>query len=326
MKKFIVSGQYQQLLQQNHMDVQKVLRAAQLPDNLFIRDQIQLSEAAYYRLLNAISDQAPDDQTLAGFATYAGVETFSAPILAAYSSENGLKCIERLGRYKRLIGPVVYQLTTTTDTVTVTLASLNGGRIDSKFYVLSEFIFLINLLEKATDRPVQPLRVTTTYATISDPFREKLGQPEQAATNRVTFRTADLEVPFVVANPAMRSYLAPELKRRLAELDSDASFGAQVRSVLVELLPAGESTIDAVARRLAVNKRTIQRKLKAENTNFQAQLTDVRTVLAKGYLNNSTLATDEIAYLLGYLEVNSFLRAFVTWTGESVSDYRARQR
>jgi AraC-type DNA-binding domain-containing proteins len=45
-------------------------------------------------------------------------------------------------------------------------------------------------------------------------------------------------------------------------------------------------------------------------------------MLAKSYLTNTAMTTDEIAYLLGYLEVNSFLRAFATWTGVSASDYR----
>jgi AraC-like DNA-binding protein len=29
-----------------------------------------------------------------------------------------------------------------------------------------------------------------------------------------------------------------------------------------------------------------------------------------------------IAFLLGYAELNSFLRAFTVWTGKSVSEYR----
>ena len=32
--------------------------------------------------------------------------------------------------------------------------------------------------------------------------------------------------------------------------------------------------------------------------------------------------TNELAYLLGYQETNSFLRAFTVWTGKNISDYR----
>lgn len=91
---------------------------------------------------------------------------------------------------------------------------------------------------------------------------------------------------------------------------------------MVDLLPTGETTAEDVARKLNVSKRTLQRKLKEEGTNFQKQINSVREMLAKSYLKNTTLSSDEIAYLLGYLEANSFLRAFTIWTGISFSEYR----
>ena len=93
---------------------------------------------------------------------------------------------------------------------------------------------------------------------------------------------------------------------------------------MVDLLPAGESSIDDVARKLSISKRTLQRKLKEEQTSFQKQINSVREMLAKSYLTNTSLSSDEIAYLLGYLEVNSFLRAFSIWTGMSVTDFRKK--
>lgn len=147
-------------------------------------------------------------------------------------------------------------------------------------------------------------------------------KPVVGETNSITFKMTDLELPFLTNNAALRSYLTPELKRRLSELDVDESVSAQVRSALVDLLPTGETTAEDVARKLNVSKRTLQRKLKEEGTNFQKQINSVREMLAKSYLKNTTLSSDEIAYLLGYLEVNSFLRAFTIWTGISFSEYR----
>ncbi len=80
--------------------------------------------------------------------------------------------------------------------------------------------------------------------------------------------------------------------------------------------------MEAVAPALGVSKRTLQRKLKAENTNFQQQLNATREMLAKNYLLNTSLPTDDIAFLLAYQETNSFLRAFNSWTGMSVQQYR----
>lgn len=325
MQSFMVNGQYNQLLQQNGFDVGKVLRLAQLPENLFMHDQIQISEAQYYSLMNAIERLAPDAEHLIALSTYAGIETFSAPILAAYCSENGLKCINRLKQYKQLIGPVLYEITQANDKITVTLQSINHSEIKSRFYVASEFVFLIKLLSKASEQEIQPTEIVTAVGEFADEFVAQLGiKPDIGTSNSITFKRSDLEYPFLTDNQAMRRYLEPELQRRLSEFEVDESYSAQVRSLLVDLLPAGETTIEVAASKLNISKRTLQRKLTQEDTNFQQQLNNVREMLAKNYLKNTTLSVDEIAYLLGYLESNSFLRAFLIWTGTSVSHYRRR--
>jgi AraC-like DNA-binding protein len=40
------------------------------------------------------------------------------------------------------------------------------------------------------------------------------------------------------------------------------------------------------------------------------------------YLKNQKLSVSEIAYLLGYTEAGSFIRAFKEWTGQSPKAYR----
>ena len=51
-------------------------------------------------------------------------------------------------------------------------------------------------------------------------------------------------------------------------MDRDDSFAAKVRSALMELLPGGAGTVDDVARKLGISRRTLQRKLTEENTSF----------------------------------------------------------
>lgn len=120
----------------------------------------------------------------------------------------------------------------------------------------------------------------------------------------------------------MWEYFEPELTKRLSEIDKDESISGRVRSALTELLPSGEFTIDDVAKKLGYSKRTLQRKLSGENTTFQKQLNSVREVLAKNYLQTTDMTANDIAYLLGYQELNSFLRAFTSWTGKSISEYK----
>ena len=123
-------------------------------------------------------------------------------------------------------------------------------------------------------------------------------------------------------NESMWEFFEPELKRRMSMMETDDSCAARVRSALMELLPSGECTIDDVAKKLGYSKRALQRKLQEEDTNFQKQLNHTRELLARTYLANTDMTTEDIAFLLGYQESGSFLRAFTVWTGQTVIEYR----
>ncbi len=123
-------------------------------------------------------------------------------------------------------------------------------------------------------------------------------------------------------NESMWEFFEPELKRRLSMMETDDSCAARVRSALMELLPSGECTIDDVAKKLGYSKRSLQRKLQEEDTNFQKQLNHTRELLARTYRANTDMTTEDIAFLLGYQESGSFLRAFTVWTGQTVIEYR----
>lgn len=96
----------------------------------------------------------------------------------------------------------------------------------------------------------------------------------------------------------------------------------KVRSALTGLLPSGRTTIKDVASTLGISPRTLERRLAKENTTFQQQLNSTRELLAKHYIRNADMGSGDIAFLLGYQEPNSFLRAFTQWTGLSVSEYK----
>ncbi|MCA9539416.1 MAG: helix-turn-helix transcriptional regulator [Myxococcales bacterium] len=73
--------------------------------------------------------------------------------------------------------------------------------------------------------------------------------------------------------------------------------------------------MEDIARRLGMGKRTLQRRLGAEDTTYQKVLQQTRESLARHHLARTRLAAAEIAFLLGFEEPNSFYRAFHDWTG-----------
>jgi AraC-like DNA-binding protein len=145
-------------------------------------------------------------------------------------------------------------------------------------------------------------------------------------THAVTFSADDAARPFLTENEPMWRFFAPELRRRLSDLQAEATVAERVRAALHETLPAGDSSITAVTRQLAISSRTLRRQLREEDTTYQAVLARTREDLARHYLRRGNLRTGEIAYLLGYDDTNSFYRAFRSWTGTTPETLRAADR
>ena len=75
-----------------------------------------------------------------------------------------------------------------------------------------------------------------------------------------------------------------------------------------------------------MSARTLQRRLGELGTSYQQVLDDVRRRSARRLLANTDLATSEVAFLLGFEEMNSFTRAFHVWEGTSPGKWRATAR
>jgi len=99
---------------------------------------------------------------------------------------------------------------------------------------------------------------------------------------------------------------------------------SSLKQSIVQYLPEGEVTIDKLANKLNISRRTLQRRLSDRHTNFLNILQEVRSKLALRYLSDNRLAITDIAFLLGYADQGSFSSAFKSWHGVSPRDYRRK--
>lgn len=282
-----------------------------------------LTTNEYIRLMEALKELSIDECTPIKIGTIENLETFSPPIFAAYCSKNALTCMKRLSTYKKLIGPLVFLVNENKDDITLEMTFENKENQLPEFLVATEMVFLVKLMRNATKTHIIPKEVITIHKLNNNNYEKFFGvRPKIGPRNILTISKKDALHPFISQNDSMWEYFEPELRRRLSELDVDDTYAARVRSALIELLPAGEGSIDDVSSKLGCSKRTLQRKLKEEDTTFQKQLNHTRELLARHYLKNSDMISDDIAYLLGYQDLNSFVRAFHIWTGMTISEYK----
>lgn len=322
MKHFPLDKNYAALLKAYGISVDELLKRARLPLDLFVRDNPSVTTEEYYRFMKAIEDIVPDKKMPILLATADNIETITPPVFGAYCSANARECVKRIAQYKALAGAIIFDVCEDQQGITVEIKGEENIEIP-EIIIGVEMVLLTNLIRKATKKNIVPVKITVQKSFENPEYEQFLGcKAEAGETSSITFSPEDAEIPFITRNESMWNFFEPELKRRLSEMDTDDSFSAKVRSVLVEILPAGKSGIEDVAMALGMSRRSLQRKLKEEDTTFQKQLNHVRELLAKNYIQNTQLSSEDIAYLLGYQDLNSFFRAFSLWTGKSVTAYK----
>jgi AraC-like DNA-binding protein len=323
-KNYLVNPGWVALLSDLKLDRINVLRRAGLPEDLMVRGSVALPPFEYFKLWQAIADEANDPALAVRIGQVISVEVFDPSIFAAICSQNLVIAAQRIAQHKPLIGPLRLEVSHDDSGLTLEYHWPDGAE-PPPLLVLTELVFWVALARIATRHNVCPLRVVSPVLPEQPaPFTEYFGVSlKDGQRQQIHFSAPDAARPFLTFNPQMWSFFEPELRRRLADLEANASTAERVRSALLELLPSGQTSIDAVARKLAISPRTLQRRLSDDGISFQDALTQTREALARHYLRRSSLSAAEIAFLLGYEDPNSFYRAFRDWTGHTPEQVRA---
>jgi AraC-like DNA-binding protein len=122
------------------------------------------------------------------------------------------------------------------------------------------------------------------------------------------------------------SFLAQRALRELKQENGDENFVERIRIAIQQKLTGRRPNVEDIADALHISSRTLQRRLQDQGSSFQRVLEEARHQLARHCLNNSVLELNEAAYLLGYQDGNSFVRAFRNWEGVPPSRWREQQR
>jgi AraC-like DNA-binding protein len=301
-----------------------VLALARLPGDLFARPHATLSPDAYFDLWRALEQVAGGDALALKLAQVLSVEAFDPALFACLYSPDLNSALQRLAQYKRLIGPLTMAVAIGLRSTTVTLSCYGHTGPLPRSLGWLELVFFTQLARLATRQRIEPLAASCADLPEQPASLEAyLGCPLcRSASIQIAFAAPDARRPFLTENMAMWEAFEPGLNQRLSALDADTRVEDRVRAVLREILPAGFKAIEVVAQRLAMSKRSLQRHLAAESLSFQELLNQVRHELARHYLGHTRLSPGEIAWLLGFEERNSFVRAFRRWSGTTPAAFR----
>jgi len=301
-----------------------VLRRAGLPDDLFGRAKARLTTEQYFRLWRGLEETSDDPALPLRIGAAISVESFDPPVFAALCSPDLNTALERIARYKPLVMPMALEVAVGAATTTLELEWLGTIAEPPDSLVATELVFFTQLARIATRAEVRPVEVCAPHPPApTERYTGYFGvEVRHASTAAISFKAADARLPFLTADERMWRFFEPELQKQLCDLDDGASMSDRVRGALLELLPVGRGSVEAVSSKLAVSPRTLQRRLRDEGGSFKAVLRTTREQLAHHYLTQSSMTGAEISFLLGFEDPNSFFRAYRGWTGETPSHTR----
>jgi AraC-like DNA-binding protein len=328
-KHFRVSGSTFSKLEELGVRASAVLRRAGLPQGLIAQPSALLKTEELFALWNAVGEVSANPAIGLQLGTETKTERFSPTGLVALASENLGAAVDRIARYKQLTCPEEILQEKDDEEWRIQFRWLLADEVEPP--VLNEccFAWVLSIARHGTGTRISPLRVEFVQPRAHARIIERhLGCPvvSGAPKNVIVFRASDAQRSFVTRNAELLGMLAPQFEEELKQENGDENFVERVRIAIQQKLTGRRPAIEDIADALHISTRSLQRRLQDAGASFHQVLEEARHRLARHYLNNSVLELNEAAYLLGYNDSNSFVRAFRTWEGMPPARWREEQR
>ncbi len=248
--------------------------------------------------------------------------------LMATSSTLG-DAVRELLRFKNLLAPYL-QFSLDLDGETAVLASFPDGSVrfaEARHHndLLVATIVSIGTSLVGGDLDVRALALRHPQPPDCSEYRRAFGNVPMrfgAARNEVHFGAAVLERRLSTAYPQYHQRVAQQAEQQLSRLARGHSVTEQVMTQLEQRLSEQPVGVDDIARLFNMTARTLQRRLRDEETTFGELRDQVRHRVACRLLARADVSMDALAQQLGFSDTANFYHAFRRWEGQTPGAYR----
>lgn len=328
-KHFRIPGRIAERLEQSSISPAAVLQRATLPAGLLAQPRILVTTEELFAFWRAVGEVSDDPAIGLELGNILKAEHFDPVALAALSTATFGEAMRQVSRHKQLSCPEEIHHHDDGHEWSIQFRWLLANNDEP--HVLTDlcFAWVLSIARHGTGTHLTPLRVEYTRSrAYARAIERHFSCPVVfgSSRNALVFRTTDTALPFITRNSDLHAMLAPQLDEELKETKAEETFPEHVRTTIQKKLAGRRPKIHEIARELRISSRTLQRRLQDSGHSFQQVLEDARHQLARHYLAHSVLELNEAAYLLGYEDAGSFVRAFRTWEGTPPAHWRESQR
>ena len=233
----------------------------------------------------------------------------------------------RLVKYSHLINALPdFRLDDGEDTVDLVVTVPDLGDNFSHAATDAGLAIFLRMCQITAGTHIMPVRVTMQRPEPVDkaPYEAIFGSDIEysADAHRLSFDAPLANAPLSTAQPELARLNDQTVIDYLARYEH-SNIAMQVRAKIIEGLPDGRPNPEGIAQTLNTSLRSLQRRLRDEDTSFKSLLSETQQELALQYMRDTSRSIGEITYLLGFSEPSNFTRAFKRWTGKSPGEFRS---
>jgi len=231
----------------------------------------------------------------------------------------------RIAKIKETMAPTIWKVKSTTDELTLSIQQAHPNYPIDGFGEIMSFIWVTKSCRNYALKHIAPKRIIIS-SEVS--YREKIEKDlgcdiEIGPRNALVFDTETASLPLVSKCDFLAASVDVEISKRLSNLASYESSLTNITEELIKhILASGNVTAERVANDLAISKRTFERRLNSEGTNFRNLLEKCKAELSLKYIENRNYSASEVSFMLGFKEPNSFFRAFKKWHGKTPKQFK----
>lgn len=226
----------------------------------------------------------------------------------------------------RRVAPIETLIDPGKEMVTISFKRQAPATTELNWQIETVIASLLNILASITGQAINPISVSLDHppsATIRD-YEDALKVPVKFSQDKIEicFSENIQETPCLFSNREVNlaswNCLLAETNMQVNEQLKPAITRIIWRLILERKRPS----LPEIAKAMKLSVRTIQNRLRKEETSFAELLATVRFPEAKRMLAASELSVESIAQRLGYSQLSSFHNAFRDWQGETPGNFR----
>jgi AraC-like DNA-binding protein len=176
---------------------------------------------------------------------------------------------------------------------------------------------LLTFFRTLSSRAMSPLKVELKYPERSIREYDKIFKGIivfDADRCALTFKRSDLLAPIASFDKSLFMRFGDILEKKLQSLHADEKFSDQVRQVILTEFKGTSPSVELIAAHLNMTVRSIQRRLKDENTTYREIAGKFKKELAEIVLADSKFSVSQVSTLLGYSDASALRKAMKRWS------------